>query len=294
PEWARIWQHYSGGKIAPAPVLLSFNDGAQALLPLSAEVACGGLVRTSLSSPAWTYGGWLSGGALGRGHVRGIWEYLRRAHPNLVLCANPYNPATLSCGGLTRTDDVTHAVALDMPFEQIEQGWQQGYRRAVRKAAEKGVTARLAFSESDWEAYGAVYRDSLRRWGERASSRYRPALFEFMRSLSSPRIKLWLAEYRGAVVAGALCLCSRRHVMYWHGAAREDHFHLNPVKYLFREILRAAAGDGYAWFDFLPSGGHAGVLQFKRGFNPHAMPCPVFTAQTPAKRLYGFLAATRR
>ena len=59
-EWAEIWRDYSGGRIRPAPRMIEFSDGTSALLPLSLETAYRGLGRAYLSSPAGTFGGWIS------------------------------------------------------------------------------------------------------------------------------------------------------------------------------------------------------------------------------------------
>jgi len=286
PEWAHIWQHYSEGKISPAPVLLAFNDGKKALLPFSIEKACKGLVKSTLSSPAGTYGGWISTDRLAPEHEKSVWQYILREYPNLIIRTNPYYANNSAVPVVPCMDDVTHHVPMDGPFEKIEKEWRKGHRSAVHKAARLGVTVREASSMNDWETYGLLYKDSLRRWGERASSNYRQSLFSIMGSLNSSRIKLWLAQYEGNIVAGALCLYSRHHVVYWHGAALDKYYFLNPVNYLVYDIMMKASREGYAWFDFNPSAGHAGVIKFKQGFNPRISSCPVYITQTFSKRLY--------
>ena len=51
-EWAEIWSSYTNGRVQPAPRLVLFSDGAEALLPLSMERVAHGLAKRFLSSPA--------------------------------------------------------------------------------------------------------------------------------------------------------------------------------------------------------------------------------------------------
>ena len=121
---------------------------------------------------------------------------------------------------------------------------------------------RRANSRDDWRAYFSVFEDSVRRWGERAFAAYDWRLFEELFRRHSPDVKLWLATVNREVVAGALCLYARRHVVYWHGAALEEHFPKRPVHLLLSDVIEDACERGYRWFDFNPSGPLEGVRAF--------------------------------
>src|SRR4029079_1053277 len=85
----------------------------------------------------------------------------------------------------------------------------------------------------------------------------------------------------GEIAAGALCLYSRRHVAYWHGAARERLLECRPVHLLIETALHDACERGMRWFDFNPSGGHRGVEAFKKGFGAEGVPAPMVRWRTP-------------
>ncbi len=75
-----------------------------------------------------------------------------------------------------------------------------------------------------------------------------------------------------------MILVAQNHAVWFHrnhGAALEDYFTLRPVNLLLYEAIKHACEEGYAWFDFNPSGGHEGVRAFKRSFGTESRPSPV-------------------
>lgn len=175
--------------------------------------------------------------------------------------------------------DETHVLALDRDFDAILKTWNAGHRSGVKKAQKAGVTVRCAPTLDDWRAYYGVYEDSVRRWGENAHGRQSWALFEAMYARKSAHIRLWLAEYQGAIISGIVCFYAPQHVVYWHGATLEAHFELGPSKLVMYEAIRHASENGYRWFDFNPSGGLDGVREFKRRFGAVPLACPLVVAR---------------
>ncbi len=278
PEWAELWSEYQPAS-RPAPRLVEFHDGLRALLPLSRTRVYKGLMSSFVSSPAGTFGGWLSTDALGAPHARALARHLRSL-PELNWRLNPYDPNLEHIDLAGSRPDETHVIALPADFAENFRSWSKGARAAVKQSAREGVTVRLADGEADWRAYYEVYLDSVRRWGERAGARYDWSLFGALAGRRSEAVRLWLAEHEGNVIGGALCLYARRHVVYWHGAALEANFKLRPVNSLMHACIQDACAREFRWFDFNPSGGHAGVAAFKRGFGTEARPAPVISSRS--------------
>jgi hypothetical protein len=289
--WAELWERYHAGRMRPAPVLLEFTDGRRLVLPLTARVGRFGLLHGWESSPAGTFGGWISADPLTHDHVELVVERLRRDYPDLIWRINPYFAPRDYIDRLGARADVTHVLDLAGGYEAIAAGWTRdggATARKIRKAERSGIRVREAASEQDWSAYVACYEASLSRWGDAASLRYSPRLFEILRELQSPHVRLWLAVLEEAVVAGALCFYARSHVVYWHGAARSEYFDRRPVNALMDAIIREACRSGHRWFDFNPSGSHAGVESFKASFGAVPLACPVVVQHAtahPALRL---------
>jgi CelD/BcsL family acetyltransferase involved in cellulose biosynthesis len=273
--WAELWSEYTAGRLNPAAVEVEFSDGATAVLPISKER---GRVRTqTVSSPGATYGGWLSHSDLGEAHRAQLADLIVNQLGDVVWRVNPFDePISLPAAG-ERADDETQAVPLDEEFAAITKRWTKGHLSAAKKARREGVTVALAETDDDWADFATVYADSIRRWGDRASTTYEPRMIELLQARAGEHVRLWLARFEGRPAAGALCLYSRRHVSYWLGGAAEELFSLRPVHLLMYEAIEDACRGGYAWFDFNPSGGHEGVAAFKKGFGTERLATPVVT-----------------
>ena len=175
-------------------------------------------------------------------------------------------------------------------FEALRRGFSKGHRAAITQAERKGVTTRVAASAEDYRSYFAVYEDSLRRWGEAASPRYPWTLFERAWQLAERHpdaLRLWLAEHEGEIVAGALVLYWRGHVMYWQAATLERAFELRPANLVLANAIEDACERGCRWFDFGSSGGHEGPEAFKRRFGATERPLERLEYVTPVLRLTG-------
>jgi len=269
-DWSEIWSSYSKGRWRPDARLLTFSDQSQALLPLASRKQLKGLGRRYASSPGGTFGGWVSAEALQAAHGEALVQWMTHKLGRLEWRLNPYDPLTRQMEIPVTTVDETHAVDLSGGMGALGNGGAK-----VKKAVREGVTVSVAESEDDWRRYFGVYEESLRRWGEQASSRYRWELFDDIRQRRSPWVKLWLARLHQQVIAGALCFYSRRHAVYWHGAALEAHFQLRPVNLLMHEAMRDACERGCLWFDFNPSGAHDGVKAFKKSLGGQPLPSSV-------------------
>jgi lipid II:glycine glycyltransferase (peptidoglycan interpeptide bridge formation enzyme) len=279
-EWAEIWADYSHGKISPAPLGVALSDGTQIVLSFSKEKIFKGLITRYISSPAGTFGGWLSRTSLDQRQQELLMTLITNRFPDLMWRFNPYEKV-LHAGGLgCLTEGETNALDLSTGFEEIYRGWTKGHTsaaRKARKARKAGVKISIAETPEDWQSYYRVYEESLNRWGENTTSSYSWHLFESILQRSSPNIRLWLAKYEGLVVAGALCFYSSAHVVYWHGVALSSYFELRPVNLLMYEAIKDAAERGLNWFDFNPSGGLEGVKAFKLSFGAAPLESNVLT-----------------
>jgi hypothetical protein len=289
--WSGLWEAYTDGEVRPDAIELEFSDGARAVLPMSLRRGRQTPLGQYLLSPAGTYGGWISTASLGAPHRDLLAAYITGRGRDYAWRVNPYEEVDLSSVAAKVTPDQTHAVSLEDGFDRVLKRWTKGHRSAATKARREGVVVSEAEGPEAWLEFGEVYADSVRRWGERATSVYDDRLFLLLSQMETPRVRLWLARKDEVLIAGALCLYAMRHVSYWLGAARASHFHLRPVHLLMYEAIEDACRRGYDWFDLNPSGGHEGVAAFKRGFGVTALPAPLVVGQTSASRL---LSSARR
>ncbi len=110
---------------------------------------------------------------------------------------------------------------------------------------------------------------------------YPERLFHHLLAEGEPFARLWLARARGEIVSGALVLSWGEVAVYWHGATLEAAFPLRPCHAVVMAAVEDAVARGCRWFDFNPSGGLKGVIQFKEGFG--ARPAQTATWELPPR-----------
>lgn len=277
--WAEVWKSCTNGRMQPDPRTLRLEGDRTLLLPLSREERARGLATEYHLCPGSTFGGWLGAADISTAEARRAARLLLRRMPNLVWRLNPYDASLRALDLEPDLDESTRTLALDRDPEDLLHAMSKGHRSAISKARREGVQIQVARSIADWREYFQVYRDSLRRWGDQASSMYEWPIFEALHQCASPHVRLWVAAIDDRIIAGAVCLSSRNLVVYWHGAALEAFFKLRPTNLLLYEAIRDAHRRGKAWFDFNPSGRHDGVDAFKRRFGAVERRCPVVRRQ---------------
>jgi GNAT acetyltransferase-like protein len=297
PEWAQVWNTHTRGRIRPAAKLFTFSDGRSAVLPMCFETKLRGVLDRYVCSPEATYGGWLSADALTTAHAVLLTQWLLQANGrNLVWRLNPYDSLALEAAmicDISGRRDVTHSVRLSADPDQLFRGFKKGCREDIRKAQKKGnIDVSPATSLEEWKAYYRVYQDSLQRWGLGENGGYRWELFDTLRRLDSPNVRLWLSRYDGQVVSGELSFYSRRHAVSWHAATLRDYLRSGVGKYQTFEIIKDSCARGYQWLDFNPSAGLGGVKELKESFRAEALPAPLVYVDTALKRVIRKFAAS--
>lgn len=288
PEWADVWAKHTHGRVRPAPKLLRFSDGRSAIVPLCFETKFRGLLDRYVSSPEATYGGWISADALTTTHAVLLTRWMLSAQgKNLVWRFNPYDPLALPAAMICNVEgrrDVTHSVRLDASPEQLFKGFKKGTREDIKKAQKKGcIEISTAETLEEWRAYYRVYQDSLTRWGLGPDGGYRWELFDTIRRLESPHVRLWIGRYEGRIVSGELSLYSRRHAVSWHAATLKDYLRSGVGKFQTFHIIKDSCERGYEWVDFNPSAGLGGVQELKESFRARVLPAPLVYVDTRVK-----------
>ncbi len=287
PGWVDLFVQANGGSMAPSPEVVTFSDGASAVLPMACRRYPGGMVRLYWSMPAHTFGGWLSSDTLTVEHA-GLLAGCLQSRPDLVWRENPYDPI-LKCMELPcAREDFTQTIDLSEGFETAEKRFDYAHRKAVKKASAAGVSIAEAVHFEEWESYFKLYEASRARWKERKLSKgdgYPRSLFKTIYASAPSRRKLWLATVRGVPAAGILCFYWNRHAVAWHGAGGAEFFMHRPNNLLYEHAIRHAAKEGYRWFDCNPSAGLPGVIEFKKHLGTIPLRSRVVDKKSAMRRL---------
>lgn len=267
PIWAKIIsQTFPEMRIATKGIEL--GDGTRAVFPLiSVRSKLNGIFNTYYSMVPGVYGGIISDGRrLTTVELEMIFSEMKtRKFNHIIYVDNPFENYEIP-DSYQKKDMYTHILELDSDFQVVKRNFSRGNKSNINKAIKKGVSIEIAQTYSEYREYYEIYKDSLSRWGDSASSHYSFNLFHNMYKINSQNIKLWLAKVDNKAIAGALVFYQNKHAVTWHGACLQSHFNYRPNNLLYAEIIRNACENGYKYFDFNPSGGHDGVVRFKESF----------------------------
>jgi hypothetical protein len=293
-EWSELWSKYNGDRKAKA-LIFRFKDGSQALLPFTERKIYNEYITSRKSSEENTFGGWISDRSLDIEYHQAIWKYLQRRFfvdfSKISITQNPYDP-TLGLANIPwQNQDFTQTLDLTEGFNALYNRFNKGHKSSIKKAVREGITIELASKYSDWEEYYLAYKDSINRWDTKQLTwwEYKPLLFEILHQMKSPKLKLWVAKYKGKIISGALCFYHSKHVVYWHGSSLREYFDLRANNLLHSTIIEDACRASYNWYDFNPSGGFEGVIRFKDGFGCERKPYGEISSVHKLKNAYSSL-----
>jgi lipid II:glycine glycyltransferase (peptidoglycan interpeptide bridge formation enzyme) len=170
----------------------------------------------------------------------------------------------------------TAVMILDLSpgVDKVFEGFKSKWRYNIRLAERKGVTVREGRRE-DIAPFYTILLDTARRDGFVVRAR---SYFETMWDQLEPagQLKMFMAEYEGAPIAGILLTAMGERVIYTYGASANEHRNVMPNHLIQWSAIRWAAEAGYRVYDFRgvspvkgdrPVEEHiAGLNRFKEGF----------------------------
>ena len=166
----------------------------------------------------------------------------------------------------------------DRDEDELLKGFNQLWRRNIKKADKLGVTVRQG-DESDLPAFHALYLETAERdhFTGRPLS-YFQKMWTAMRAEDPDRIRLYLAEHDGDLVAATTMVRVGQHAWYSYGAsstAKRDVRGSNAVQWA---MLRDAKAAGATVYDLrgitdtlAEDDPHFGLIQFKLGTGGEAV-----------------------
>ena len=266
PLWHKIvvktYKHY---RIATKE--FTFDDGTRALIPFI-QTTKGGLFKRKerLKSSVFNmYGGIISDTKLSTVQQDQIFDYLISLKANITIMGNPFSNYTLP-KSFNCTEDFTDVIALHKGEEYIFQQLSRNARKSIRRAIKREVTVRTIQTEEEIKGYYEVYRDTINRWGDATKYIYPQEIFLNIFRDAGDAVKIWVAEKNGKIIAVLTVFYWNSLVTPFHTASLKDYFDCCPNNILHMEVIKDAINKNYRYYDFGPSGGEDGVVQFKKSF----------------------------
>jgi hypothetical protein len=289
PQWANLYYVYTERRVKPTPRIITFEDKSRAIILLSRENFFRGLLKKYISSPAGTFGGWISADLLTIDHTRAMLDYMLKL-PDLFWRENPYDPflRTLPIPGAA--DEFTQTIDLTQSPESLQKSISRAHAKALRKAIREEVTIHESCDLADWKQHFSAYESSLNRWKKngtlkKSAQPYSWKMFELLFISKSPHIKLWYARYKGNLAASVLCFYWKHHAVAWHGAALEEFFNVRPNNLLYQHMIDHAKKCGYRWFDCNTPGGLSGVVEFKDNLGTQHLSSRLVDKASPVRNI---------
>jgi peptidoglycan pentaglycine glycine transferase (the first glycine) len=163
---------------------------------------------------------------------------------------------------------------LSLGLDKVEEGFHKKWRYNIRLAERKGVTVRTAGAD-EIDVFYEILIETAKRDGFLVRGR------DYFRTLHaklapSGQFQMFLTEYDGRPIAGAILLCFGPRATYTYGASSNEHRNVMPNHLMQWTMIRWAHEHGFRIYDFrgvspvrngAPVEEHiAGLNRFKEGF----------------------------
>jgi len=298
-----FWQHLALSeqrRWRGASLCFTLSSGTTGVFPFTEtrSIPWGPLSRLT-SSAFGCYGGPIAEDRLHEDETLLILEAVRsRLNRSVIVVEDPLAPLPRNVEAFDVRWDFTHILPLHLGLEAVRARQSRKRQGHIRKGRRLGVVSRFGYSMDDFRAYYRLYEESLRRWGDRATSRYSWQLFESLQALAVRHphtVGLWLAEMRGEPVSGLILFHWNGRTVWWHAGTSQAGLRADAVSVLVSDVIEDSIRRGFAWFDFNPSGGHDGVAYFKEEFGAERMPLRILSFEPAyARALRSIKAAAQR
>ena len=162
--------------------------------------------------------------------------------------------------------------------DAVFKGFNQLWRRNIKKADKAGVTVRLGTAD-DLPTFHALYEQTARRDGftPRPLS-YFQTMWNAMTAEAPDRLRLYMAEHDGDLVASTTMTQVGRHAWYSYGASSTEKREVRGSNAIQWRMITDALDDGAEIYDLRgitdtldESDPHAGLIRFKLGTGGEAV-----------------------
>jgi hypothetical protein len=268
PAWAAVFVRTYPKKFKAAALAAPYSGGQIVLPALEIYSEAFGAFKTFYSNWPGVYGGFLwTGAAPGTRELAEAAQSLQGPRAaRWTVFGSPFVASDGAFGpGWRQKERETSLVELSRikNEDELPSIYDSAARNKLNKARRAGFVVAPAASARDVSDYYEIYKESLRRWGKNATNRYDEALFQNFFALKAPEAVLWLVKKEGRSAGGSLNFYFNGHAVEWHGVCAEAHFKDGVRNFLADALMRDARRRGFQFYDFNPSGGHAGTQDFK-------------------------------
>ncbi|PIE20408.1 MAG: peptidoglycan bridge formation protein FemAB [Arachnia propionica] len=162
--------------------------------------------------------------------------------------------------------------------EQLLKGMNQLWRRNIKKAAKLGVTVSQG-TKADLARFHRIYLETAERDGFTGRNlRYFEQMWDALNAEEAGRMRLYLAEHEGDLVAATTMVRVGEHAWYSYGASTSAKREVRGSNAIQWQMMRDARDAGCAVYDLrgivesvAKDHPEIGLIQFKVGTGGHAI-----------------------
>lgn len=269
PDWAEVLQQtYKDYSMATKGFI--FKDGTKAILPMmSVNIRLRGFLKSYISMIPGVYGGIIANNKIEQHKIDKIFYSLIKINiKNVSVVGNPlfrYNLPDV----YKYKNDFTQIIDLEKGYENLWNNFQYGCQKQIKKGLRYGFMVKMAEKLNEVREYYSIYEANLNRWGKMKEQGYPFELFKNIFMLGHKKAAFWLIRTdNNTIVGGTLVFYTNRHSVEWHACFLNEYFKYGVRNFLVSEIIKHSCQQKYKYYDFNPSGGYEGVVNFKDTFNP--------------------------
>ena len=265
-DWYTICQQSSNFNIE---TLIFKSNEQEAILPLYSVRS--GLLRRKvfISSPFGTYGGLVYNEHCKNGKE---FIYFYQETKRIYIQSNPYGRHR-SIPFMNSFDYFTQVIYLYKIKQSFYENWSSKHLASLKKSKEIETSISETEDKKDWQQYYNLYKQVTVERGSNSTNSYHQSLFDEIYNLNSNLRKLILLKQDNEILSGGIFYIFNKRMFYWHGVSSKKGKDYASSFSLIDFAIQYAIRLNLDVFDFLPSGGHKGVVHFKKGFGSEVLIC---------------------
>lgn len=168
-----------------------------------------------------------------------------------------------------------HYLNLETDRRTIEQNFHHSLRQKLRKVGRSNLKMRTGENESDLQEFYRLNIMTRRRLG------LPPQPFKFFRVLWKifypGKIRMLIAEHQNKAIAAVILFIFKDRVSAEFTATDWNYIKMNPVHFLYWEIIKWAQASGYKIFDLGRTDvGNEGLMSFKNSWGMQMVDIPQY------------------
>jgi hypothetical protein len=270
-QWAElITRHFSCLELFPI-------GNEKFLIPLVKKHRLGAITDSYYGMPFMTTGGILSEKPLDESGWMNLQALLRSLKAGVVtIVFSPHDIITPPVE-IPFLSETTHVIDLASGWEKVWKGYTQTGREKTRKAVRLGVTIHQDKSEQSIQHHWNIISNRFEEWNLKPE----PTIGFVRDAITTPKSKLYIAEYQGEITATVLVFAHGKEVFLWQGARNKGIKVMGAVNLLYTRVIEDACSAGFQKVNLSGSLGNPRLEYFKKSFGAVKVPVPILKITHP-------------